>query len=885
MRPLHLVKVVSGGSSGDARERSTRNTFRVNLWHDGIFLVNPLIYSCGDFRVINDVDFEGMTYSDFFAIILRLVLVSPVKMFYKTPEMINNELNEDASVHKSSSDLDSFDDDYDPLDDLTDLVDFQTEGNDNLDIPKITTNDSWLNKLVGKGNFIGYTENPKPLDGRFILEEDDPDEHLVDQKFKLKNCLANYGVKNGYQLWYMQNDSSKLLVKCGRDVSKGKCAGMKGKKPNPKPSVEEPKVCFTGLRKGWLDRCRRVIGLDGCFLTHTCKGQLLTAMGRDANNQMFPIAWAVVSVENKNNWCWFLSLLHDDLSLGRGSGLTIISDAHKGLIEAVASWFPNAEHRQCTRHIYANFKRKWSGLQYKRLFWIAAATSVEQVFLQKMEEIKLLDVAAFNWLVERNPNSWSRTYFEMDRCTTAFENGISESFNSRILGARGKPIITMLEDIRIYLMQRMWHMNKKASDLEDTITPSVRRQLEHLKIKQRFWLVFPSAFQEVEVRRGDEAYGVNLNTRKCSCRMWELSGIPCVHAVAAYTHMKMEPELGVSQFYSKNKWLEAYQHSIRPVPGSKLWKPVDFPKPLPPIERKMPRRPRKVRIRHPTENDHEISRRRRVMHCHKCWEVGHNKSTCTNPKIPKPSPSTAADGGTETPVPKPTSLKTATAAKTGPPSSPPVMPPEGPPEPRSSVVGRGKCQLKPINKSGVGNTMAKNHGKTTITKNQGKASGAVKKGTGEYQMEMDYEALAAVEAEQATKDAEQEAMRKIWEEQMYENDWPGVEYVSFSDSDENATPATPSNPTTSNLSSVNPNTSNPTSAKSTSIKPTSAKPTPRTRSKRKQPVNPAVPRVFVKQRGRSERIAKMQGKNLKFDEKGTGSTPDKAFPVSESESE
>ncbi|GJR63813.1 hypothetical protein Tco_0009878 [Tanacetum coccineum] len=263
----------------------------------------------------------------------------------------------------------------------------------------------------------------------------------------------------------------------------------------------------------------------------------------------------------------------------------------------------------------------------------------------------------------------------------------------------------------------------------------------------------------------------------------------------------------------------------------------------------MPRRPRKVRIRHPIENDHEISRRRRVMHCQKCWEVGHNKSTCTNLKILKPSPSTAADGGTKTPVPKPTSLKTVTAAKTGPPSSPPIMPPEGPPEPRSSVVGRGKCQLKPINKSG------------------------------EYQMEMDYEALAAVEAEQATKDAEQEAMRNIWEEQMYENDWPGVEYVSFSDSDENATPATPSNPTPSN-----PTSANPTSTKSTSIKPTSAKPTPRTRSKRKQPVNPAVPRVFVKQRGTSERIIKMQGKNLKFDEKGTGSTPDKAFPVSESES-
>nr|GEW08821.1 retrovirus-related Pol polyprotein from transposon TNT 1-94 [Tanacetum cinerariifolium] len=84
---------------------------------------------------------------------------------YNVLEMINNELNEDASVHKSSSGLDSSDDDYDPLDDLTDLVDFQAEGDDNLDIPKITSDDPWLNKLVGKGNFIGMKgkkPNPKP---------------------------------------------------------------------------------------------------------------------------------------------------------------------------------------------------------------------------------------------------------------------------------------------------------------------------------------------------------------------------------------------------------------------------------------------------------------------------------------------------------------------------------------------------------------------------------------------------------------------------------------------------------------------------------------------------------------------------------------------------
>ncbi|GKF72821.1 hypothetical protein Tco_0208935 [Tanacetum coccineum] len=60
-------------------------------------------------------------------------------------------------------------------------------------------------------------------------------------------------------------------------------------------------VCFKGLKEGWLQGCRRVICLDGCFLKTICKGELLYAVGRYGNNQIYPIAWAVVNVENKEN--------------------------------------------------------------------------------------------------------------------------------------------------------------------------------------------------------------------------------------------------------------------------------------------------------------------------------------------------------------------------------------------------------------------------------------------------------------------------------------------------------------------------------------------------------------------------------------------------------
>nr|GEZ02888.1 putative reverse transcriptase domain-containing protein [Tanacetum cinerariifolium] len=108
--------------------------------------------------------------------------------------------------------------------------------------------------------------------------------------------------------------------------------------------------------------------------------------------------------------------------------------------------------------------------------------------------------------------SWSRAFSEMDRRCVEFENGISESFNRAILLPRHKPIITMLEKIRIYIMQRLVAMNKLALNLEDTITPSIRKQLEILKVKQ-------CGFQELKVKKGDESYGVNLMNKVCGCRM------------------------------------------------------------------------------------------------------------------------------------------------------------------------------------------------------------------------------------------------------------------------------------------------------------------------------------------------------------------------------
>lgn len=69
-----------------------------------------------------------------------------------------------------------------------------------------------------------------------------------------------------------------------------------------------------------------LIGLDGCFLKTLHGGQLLAAIGRDGNDNLFPIALAVVPVENRENWTWLLSLLLGDLGGVEDQRWTFISD-------------------------------------------------------------------------------------------------------------------------------------------------------------------------------------------------------------------------------------------------------------------------------------------------------------------------------------------------------------------------------------------------------------------------------------------------------------------------------------------------------------------------------------------------------------------------------
>ncbi|KAI5343643.1 hypothetical protein L3X38_011519 [Prunus dulcis] len=77
-------------------------------------------------------------------------------------------------------------------------------------------------------------------------------------------------------------------------------------------------VCLAACKKGFLEGCRPVIGVDGCHLKRPYRGQILTAVGVNGNNGYFPIAYAVVDIESKDSWIWFLNLIIEDLGIING---------------------------------------------------------------------------------------------------------------------------------------------------------------------------------------------------------------------------------------------------------------------------------------------------------------------------------------------------------------------------------------------------------------------------------------------------------------------------------------------------------------------------------------------------------------------------------------
>ncbi|XP_016199073.2 uncharacterized protein LOC107640037 [Arachis ipaensis] len=106
--------------------------------------------------------------------------------------------------------------------------------------------------------------------------------------------------------------------------------------------------------------CKPLVQVDGTHLYGKYKGTLLIAVAQDGNQNIVPIAFALVEGETADAWHFFLRNLR--MHIVRKDGVGMISDRHESIRAAVnrsgGDWQPpRAWWMFCIRHIGSNFLR------------------------------------------------------------------------------------------------------------------------------------------------------------------------------------------------------------------------------------------------------------------------------------------------------------------------------------------------------------------------------------------------------------------------------------------------------------------------------------------------------------------------------------------------
>ncbi|XP_056161416.1 uncharacterized protein LOC130135749 [Syzygium oleosum] len=132
-----------------------------------------------------------------------------------------------------------------------------------------------------------------------------------------------------------------------------------------------------------------------------------------------------------------------------------------------------------------------------------------------------------------------------------------------------------------------------------------------------------------------EKHVVDVLKRDCSCRRWQLTGIPCPHAISAINHRQEDAYDYIDEYYKKAKFLVAYENMIMPVQGEKFWKKTNREPPEPLPARVKPGRRKQKRSREEGEvaSGSRMLRIGMKMTCRTCSETGHNSLTCPIKKI------------------------------------------------------------------------------------------------------------------------------------------------------------------------------------------------------------------------------------------------------------
>ncbi|GJR13119.1 transposase, MuDR [Tanacetum coccineum] len=128
-----------------------------------------------------------------------------------------------------------------------------------------------------------------------------------------------------------------------------------------------------------------------------------------------------------------------------------------------------------------------------------------------------------------------------------------------------------------------------------TLVPMAKSYLRSISKASK--LICRSNDNHAEVKRKGKRWQVILDERNCSCRVWHVKGLPCVHASAFISFTRDNWEKYCDPYFTIEKFKDAYAFGVATMPGKDQWVRLETGEKIyPPIIKRPAGRPRKNRF-------------------------------------------------------------------------------------------------------------------------------------------------------------------------------------------------------------------------------------------------------------------------------------------------
>lgn len=390
-------------------------------------------------------------------------------------------------------------------------------------------------------------------------------------------------------------------------------------------------VSFQASIHGFQKGCRSLLFLESTSLKSKYHEVLLTATALDGDDGFFPVAFAIVDVENEEHWLWFLEQLKS--ALPNREPITFVSDREKGLKENLVKVFGNAYPGYSLYHLLESFKKNLKGPFHGDgrgslpVNFVAAAHAIRLVGFKKfVEQIKLVSSHAYNWVMQIEPEYWTNASFKGERYIQITQN-VAELYIKVMEEARNSTITQKIGALISMISELVNTRQADSSNWCTKLTPSKHEKLQE-EIAHAIGLKVLFSSDTLFEVHDDVNHVVDLNKLECTCLGWKTTGLPCRHAIAVFNSTRRTVYEYCSKYFTVDSYRSTYSESIHPVPcGGKPAEEEeegtesDTVHVLPPCPSRLPSQPK-------TKEAKREGPAKRVVFCSRCKESGHNKASC-----------------------------------------------------------------------------------------------------------------------------------------------------------------------------------------------------------------------------------------------------------------